>query len=137
MSRLTEIVILLIFLSFLLLIWIDINPPKRFGFVGYGILVYNAIPFPYVDLIIHTNGIPTTRGSKDHLISESEISALEKENPDTIVIGSGFNGMAKIEDGVMKKYNNIEVFTTSEAVKRFNELKSQGKNVAGIFHSTC
>jgi len=46
--------------------WVGFNPIGRFGFCRFGLLVYSAVPFPGVDLVIHVNGLPAVRGSKAH-----------------------------------------------------------------------
>jgi len=37
--------------------WVGFNPIGRFGFCRFGLLVYSAIPFPAVDLVVHANGV--------------------------------------------------------------------------------
>jgi hypothetical protein len=52
--------------------WVGFNPIGRFGFCRFGLLVYSAIPFPAVDLVIHANGLPAIRGSKEHFVGLAE-----------------------------------------------------------------
>jgi len=73
--------------------WVGFNPIGRFGFCRFGLLVYSAIPFPAVDLVIHANGLPSLRGSKEHFVGFSEIEGLLKEGPDVLIIGTGYNNL--------------------------------------------
>jgi len=54
-------------LAISLTIWIIVNRPGRFGINRFGFIVYSAIPFPYVDLKIHTNGWPSLREKSHYL----------------------------------------------------------------------
>ena len=59
-------IVVIAILVVLLTTWIGFNPIGKFGFCRFGLLVYSAIPFPGVDLVIHVNGLPALRGSKTH-----------------------------------------------------------------------
>ncbi len=78
------------------------------------------------------------RYGTSHVIDENEIEILLKENPKTIVIGTGFEGIAKLTDkareNILKNKIKLIEKKTPEAVKTFLTLK--GKK-AGLFHSTC
>ena len=128
---------LLIILTFLLAVWVVINKPGRFGIHRFGFTVYSAIPFPYVDLKIHTNGWPSLR-EKSHYVAYEEIQDLLKEDPEVIIIGIGYANAVRVDEKILEiRDPRIEVLNTSEAIKRFNELKSRGVMVAAIIHSTC
>jgi hypothetical protein len=53
-------IVVIVVVVVLITAWVGFNPIGRFGFCRFGLLVYSAIPFPAVDLVIHTNGIPLT-----------------------------------------------------------------------------
>jgi hypothetical protein len=116
--------------------WVGFNPIGRFGFCRFGLLVYSAIPFPAVDLVIHANGLPALRGSKEHLVAFSEIEGLLEEGPDVLIIGTGYDNMVQVEEEVAA-LPTIVILPTPQAVKRYNELRGEGKRVAAIIHSTC
>ena len=116
--------------------WVGFNPVGRFGFCRFGLLVYSAIPFPAVDLVIHANGLPTIRGSKEHFVGLAEIEGLLKEEPDVLIIGTGYNNLVQVEEGIAAM-PTVEILSTPQAVRRYNELRGEGKRVAAIIHSTC
>jgi hypothetical protein len=116
--------------------WVGFNPIGRFGFCRFGLLVYSAIPFPAVDLVIHANGLPAIRGSKAHFVGFSEIEGLLEEGPDVLIIGTGYDNLVQVEEEVAA-LPDVEILPTPQAVKRYNELRGEGKRVAAIIHSTC
>jgi len=125
--------------------WVGCNPVGRFGFCRFGLLVYSAIPFPAVDIVIHANGWPTIRGStvldwtvqsKAHFVALAEIEGLLKEGPDVLIIGTGYDNMVQVEEEIAVM-PAVEILPTPQAVRRYNELRDEGKRVAAIIHSTC
>ncbi len=118
--------------------WVGFNPTGRFGFCRFGLLVYSAIPFPAVDLVIHANGLPSVRGSKAHYVGLAEIEGLLKEGPDVLIIGTGYDDMVRVEEEILAMSAvQILPLPTPQAVRRYNELRREGKRVAAIIHSTC
>ena len=118
--------------------WVGFNPIGRFGFCRFGLLVYSAIPFPAADLVIHTNGMPSLRGSKAHFVDFAEIEPLLRERPDVLIIGTGYDNMVQVEEEILAM-SAVQVLPlpTPQAVRRYNELRREGKRVAAIIHSTC
>ena len=118
--------------------WVGFNPIGRFGFCRFGLLVYSAIPFPAVDLVIHANGLPAVRGSKAHFVGFAEIEPLLRERPDVLIIGTGYDNMVQVEEEILAM-SAVQVLPlpTPQAVRRYNELRREGKRVAAIIHSTC
>ena len=116
--------------------WVGFNPIGRFGFCRFGLLVYSAIPFPAVDLVIHTNGFPAIRGGKAHFVALAEIEGLLKEGPDVLIIGTGYDNLVQVEEEVAAM-PAVVILPTPQAVRRYNELRDEGKRVAAIIHSTC
>lgn len=116
--------------------WVGFNPIDRFGLCRFGLLVYSTIPFPATDLVIHANGLPTIRGSKAHYVAFAEVEGLLEEEPDVLIIGTGYDNMVQVEEEVATM-PIVEILRTPQAVRRYNELKGEGKRVAAIIHSTC
>jgi hypothetical protein len=118
--------------------WVEFNPIGRFGFCRFGLLVYSAIPFPAVDLVIHANGWPSLRGSKAHFVGLAEIEGLLKEDLDVLIIGTGYDNLVQVEEEILAM-SAVQVLPlpTPQAVRRYNELRGEGKRVAAIIHSTC
>ncbi len=78
---------------------------------------------------------------KGHELAIEDIAdTIERENPQTIIIGRGKYGMMKIlrETEQYLNTNGIEVIAgkTDTAVKQYNELVDKG-NIVGFFHLTC
>jgi len=118
--------------------WVGFNPIGRFGFCRFGLLVYSAIPFPAVDLVVHANGWPAIRGSKAHFVAFAEIEGLLKEKPDVLIIGTGYDNLVQVAEKILAM-SAVQVLPlpTPQAVRRYNELRGEGKRVAAIIHSTC
>jgi len=116
--------------------WVGFNPIGRFGFCRFGLLVYSAIPFPAVDLVIHANDWPAIRGSKAHFVGFSEIEGLLKEGPDVLIVGTGYDNLVQVEEEIAA-LPAVVILPTPQAVRRYNELRDEGKRVAAIIHSTC
>ncbi len=83
-----------------------------------------------------------------HLIGAEEVKRAIEQKPDTIVIGTGESGLAKITKEAQEEIrrNNIKLVIdkTEEAVKTFNAIKEdseeeEGKQekVIGLFNLTC
>lgn len=85
---------------------------------------------------------------ENHLINVADVKRAIEENPDTIIIGTGQAGMAKVTDEAKKEIlsNGIGLIIdkTEEAIKTFNiqkedSLEEEGreKKIIGLFHLTC
>ena len=131
-----KVIVVVAVVVVLITAWVGFNPIGRFGFCRFGLLVYSAIPFPAVDLVIHANGFPSLRGSKEHFVAFAEIEGLLEEDPDVLIIGTGYDNMVQVENEI-SAMPSIEILRTPQAVRRFNELRAEGKRVAAIIHSTC
>ena len=131
-----KIIVVVAVVVVLIMAWIGFNPIGRFGLCRFGLVVYSAIPFPAVDLVIHANGFPSLRGSKEHFVAFAEIEGLLEEDPDVLIIGTGYDNMVQVENEISAMLS-IEILRTPQAVRRFNELRAEGKRVAAIIHSTC
>ena len=76
-----------------------------------------------------------------HHLDATDIVDILSAGPEVLVIGSGYAGSMQVPDSLQMQIEdqNIKVIVekTSEAVKSFNRLCGQGKDVAGAFHLTC
>ena len=76
-----------------------------------------------------------------HLLQSEDLEEVWKSKVDYLIVGTGAYGVMKVHPEVEKKAKELgiilEVYPTSSAVKRFNELYSQEKSIAGAFHLTC
>lgn len=127
------------FIVLVLIVWIILNPIGKFGYYGFGYTVYSAIPVPYFDLKIGPSGIPQIR-EKSHLVLFNEVDEyieLNYEYNITLIIGIGYDGLVKVDEKILESNSTIIVLKTPEAIKKYNDLKGQGKKVAIVIHSSC
>lgn len=139
---------ILILIAVLISLWILLNPRNEFGFSFYGLTTYNAVPVPYFDLKIYPNGIMKIRDGKSHFISLNEtadifnisLNLIETTNSsiDALIIASGYENLVSVDEAIINNsFFPVYVMPTPNALKKFNEMKKQGKKVAAIIHSTC
>ena len=75
-----------------------------------------------------------------HRVCLEDIEDVLREEPEVLVIGTGFYGLMKVEEEVEchAQSSGIELIVkkTKNAVLSFNEIASQKKTI-GAFHLTC
>lgn len=85
---------------------------------------------------------------ESHQVDVEDVKRTIEQNPDTIVIGTGEAGVAKVTENAQKfireKGIKLIIDKTEEAVKTFNIIlgESRGEEgkqekVIGLFHLTC
>jgi hypothetical protein len=76
-----------------------------------------------------------------HKIGDWEIKKLFSNDPDTIIIGTGWAGVVKVPPAIEKEaeHRGIELkpLKSPKAVKEFNRLVAEGKKVNALIHATC
>jgi len=132
----------LVVVFLLCIVWVVFNPPGRFGYCRFGLTVYSGVPFPLVDMVVYASGLPGIRGSKAHWVSAEEfdrlIGPLADAWPDVVIIGTGYEGRVQVEESILTRAGPaVEALPTPQALRRFNELRAAGRQVAAIIHSTC
>lgn len=86
--------------------------------------------------------------AESHVIDISDIKRALEQNPETMVIGTGESGMAKVTEAAQEeiKQRGIELIIdrTEQATKTFNIRKEESEEeegkqekVIGLFHLTC
>jgi hypothetical protein len=74
-------------------------------------------------------------------IQPADIEEILEQEVEVIVLGSGQLGRLNVspESQTLLRDRGIpyHIEKTQRAVQLFNELARQGKNVGGLFHSTC
>lgn len=102
---------------------------------------HDAIVLPSGKLIEREYEKIKSKYGTGHVIDDKEIDILLEEKPEIIIIGTGFDGMAKLTEKAKQKIldNDIKLIEehTLEAVTKFLELKNKNQKVGGVFHSTC
>ncbi len=116
------------------------------NYVKPNLIVYKGLPVAFLDLMIYPNGLPRLVDKKESF-NDQDQSFLLKQEPDILLIGSGFNGKGgkgfHIGEGSTFLYNKylhrgtqVIILKTPDACKVFNRLKREGKNVLFIIHNS-
>lgn len=112
---------------------------------NFGFIVVDEKQYAH-DVIILPDGTVKERSSGkgrlgSHTISRSEIETLIKDIPDVVLIGTGFQGMARLaHDAEFIKTEpglDIVVEPSPQVVKKFNQHVEDGEKVAALIHVTC
>ena len=108
---------------------------------SFGSIIVDGINYTNDIKIIQGKVIPTWWRKSGHRVNIDDIQDIIGAKPDILVLGKGKPGMMKSTPSLCEflKQNNIELVEekTSKAIKTFNRLFKQGKNVCGGFHLTC
>jgi hypothetical protein len=76
-----------------------------------------------------------------HAVHEGDIADILPASVEVLVVGTGDPGRMQVSRGAAQALEGqgIQVVTlpTRQAVTIFNDLRGQGKRVAGAFHLTC
>ena len=86
--------------------------------------------------------------TESHIIGVEDVERAIGESPDTIIIGTGLSGVARVTEDAQReiKLKGIELIidVTGEATKTFNIIQGESKEeegrqnkVIGLFHLTC
>ncbi len=106
-----------------------------FGQIIIGKKEYNS------DIIIYPERIDSFWWrKKSHSVAIEDIPGILKKQPETIIFGTGFYGLMKIENQVREKCKkrgiNLIIEKSGKAVQIFNELNKEQKVIAAL-HLTC
>jgi len=76
-----------------------------------------------------------------HQIGNWEIEALLQESPEIVIIGTGQEGVLKVENDFFEqmKKAEVEVITalTPKAIDIYNKKAEEGKRINSLIHTTC
>lgn len=115
----------------------------RFGSITIDGKVYNH------DVEVRWTGeVLKWQRDESHIIDVEDVKGAVEQNPDTIIIGTGESGLAKVteeaKDFILEKGIKLIVDKTEEAVKTFNVIDKESKEeegkqnrMIGLFHLTC
>ena len=106
---------------------------SRFGFTVYG-----ATPIPVLDITVNRHGVLWFR-PKTHQITRTELEALITPNVEVVVVGIGWDSIARLTDDAKRLGDSIDlrVLATPDAFALYNKLKANGRIVVLLAHSTC
>jgi hypothetical protein len=106
-----------------------------FGWIKIDGKIYNN------DLIIFPDRIFSQwRREESHYLKESDIFEVFLDKPKVLIIGTGANGLMKVDEEIIKKSKEsgiqLIIENTYIAVKKFNEISKINRTI-GAFHLTC
>lgn len=113
---------------------------------SFGTLIFKNQKFSKDLIIIHLSENKDLINSswwrkEGHLLQVEDLKEVWENQVKYLIVGTGASGLMKVSSEVkeMAKEKGIilEVYPTSKAVNRFNELYTQGETLAGAFHLTC
>ena len=94
----------------------------------------------YSDIVLWWDGRVELR-PKSHEFTIDEFVHLLKRSPESVVIGTGTDGVMEIAEEVMQvaEDKKIKVFVdkSPNAAEVFNGQAMQGKKVVAVLHATC
>ena len=121
----------------LLVGWLLVNPPGRFGICTFGLTTYGCIPYPASDIQVRGDG-QTRSVEKTHALRLEHVQWLLDPMPAFMIIGIGWDGAATPEEGIKGvKGCEVQMLKTGEALKEYNRRKERREDVAIHVHSTC
>ncbi|MBZ9578081.1 hypothetical protein KJA13_03580 [Patescibacteria group bacterium] len=114
----------------------------------FGSITINGKTYDYDVEVRWTGEVLSWWREESHLIDVGDVKRAVEQGPETIIIGTGESGVAKVTEGAQNfiKEKGIELIVdkTGEATKTFNIIKEESKEeegeqkkVIGLFHLTC
>jgi hypothetical protein len=110
----------------------------RVSFARFGLTVYGVVPVPFLDITVNRHGLLWFR-AKTHLITREEVARLLAPDVEVVVIGIGWDSIARVADDAMALASDVEVrvLPTRVAFALYNSLVAQGRRAVLLAHSTC
>lgn len=107
---------------------------------SFGKIVINGKEYNS-DVIIFADRVYSSwRRLKGHLLQLPDINKILKCNPNTIIIGTGANGLMKIHKSVTLELENRNIKLieekTKESIEIYNQISPDRNVIAGL-HLTC
>ena len=89
------------------------------------------------DLIIYPDHINSNwRRKTGHLLTEADIAEVLQHKPEIVIIGTGANGLMKVDDKVKNLGMELIIKKTADAVTEYNRIYKDKKVVCAL-HLTC
>lgn len=93
------------------------------------------------DLWLGAKGVRQWWRKESHYATREDILEGLKEKPEVVVIGTGASGMMEVgteaKELISEKKIDLIIKPTGQAVREYNKLAKEGKNLVGFFHLTC
>ena len=108
---------------------------------SFGSIIIDGITYTNDIKIIQGKVIPTWWRKSGHQVNIDDIQDIIDAKPSILVLGKGKPGFMKSTPLLCEflRNSNIELIEekTSKAIKTFNRLIKDGKNVSAGFHLSC
>lgn len=108
---------------------------------SFGSMIVDGVTYTNDIKIIQGKVIPNWWRKSGHQVNIDDIQDIMDAKPNILVLGKGKPGMMKSTPSLCEflKKNDMDLIEekTSKAIKTFNRLFKQGKNVCAGFHLTC
>lgn len=108
---------------------------------GFGRMVVDGRTFSGDLTIIAGKPRPNWRRKQGHVADIQDLAEVLAARPEVLVLGTGVSGLLRPAPDLAARLAQasirLEAAPTAQAAQRFNELSSQGADVAGAFHLTC
>ncbi len=76
-----------------------------------------------------------------HRIGDWEEKKLFSNQPEVIVIGTGFDGVLEVREEIKVKSAELgielKILKTPQVIDEYNQLVKEGKRVNALIHTTC
>ncbi len=110
----------------------------RITYSRFGFTVYGATPVPFLDITINRHGLLWFR-PKTHQITREELETLISPDVEIVVMGIGWDSIAQLTDDakLLGESLDLRVMPTPDAYALYNKLKTEGRIVVLLAHSTC
>ncbi len=107
----------------------------------FGVIVINGKTYTH-DVVVTPQGkVIDWWRLEGHRLQVPDVRDYLAEPVDAVVIGTGYDGLMRVDDDVIKAFQRrgAEVFVgrSRRAVRKYNELVSAGKKVLLLIHLTC
>jgi len=114
----------------------------------FGSITINGKTYDHDVEVLWTGEVAEWWREESHVIYVEDIEEAVELKPDTIIIGTGESGIAKVDEKakefIIKKGIKLIIDKTEDAVKTFNvisgdseEEEGEQNKVIGFFHLTC
>ena len=114
----------------------------------FGLITIDGKTYTHDVEVRWTDEVLDWRRKESHVIDVEAVRRAVEQNPETIVIGTGESGVAKVTEEAQKfikeKGINLIIDLTEQATRTFNVRKEESEEeegrqerVIGLFHLTC
>lgn len=107
----------------------------------FGNVQINGKSFSQDVIIFPEEVIPSWWRKEGHNLHMEDLEEVIKRKPEQLIIGTGYNGVMRVSKDVISQLEKLSIKTTvmksGDAVKEYNKLVKEEKEVAAGLHLTC